>query len=68
MVGPLEVSNSVLKLGVIVDSIANIDDEVLISVLIVQVLCDIRDAIPVHFFKDSASWEGHRYDPLWNMR
>lgn len=35
MIRPLEVSNSVLKLGIIVESIANIDDEVLVCVLIV---------------------------------
>ena len=51
MVMPLEVLDSVFELGVVVESVADIDDEVFIGVLIVEVLCNIGDAISVQFFK-----------------
>jgi hypothetical protein len=64
MVGPVVIPDLFLELPVVVEPVADVDDEVVPPVLRVEVLGHIVDIIAVYLLEPSAGRKGHRYDSL----
>lgn len=64
---PLEILDFVFELWVVVEPIADVDDEIVAIVLAIEVVCDVRYAVSVYFFDGRAGREGHRDDSLGDM-
>lgn len=61
---PLEIFYLFLKLGVVIEPVADVDDQIIAIVLAIEVVCDVRYAISVDFFEGRAGREGHCDNPF----
>lgn len=64
MVRPFEVFDPIFKDAVVVESIADIQDEIIIGVLCLEVISDILNVISVEFFNLFGSGKGHSDESL----
>lgn len=64
MIIPLVIFDFVLKLIIIIEPIADIDDEIILSMFRFQVLDYMIDIVSVSFLEDGTGREGHCNDTL----
>lgn len=64
MVGPFVVFNSVLEWTVIIVATADVNDEVVVRMGLLKIVCDILYIISISFFKKLRGWVGHSDDSI----
>ena len=67
MIRPFVLLYSSLKLGVIIGSTADIDDEKIIVMILVEVIGDISDRISIYFLKEIRCRIGHSNNTISNI-
>ena len=64
MIRPLIILDSLFEEGVVVSSTADIDYEVVVVMGLLEVAGNILDGVPISFFDEIRSWEGHGDDSV----
>ena len=59
MIGPFVLDNLVVKLSIVVGSWADVEDKILAIVVLIEIVGNIFDRIPVGLFKEVGGWIGH---------
>ena len=67
MVRPFIVLYLVVERTVIIKSVADINNEVVVLVLCLEVFCNIFNRVPVEFLHSFSGWESHRYQTFRNI-
>lgn len=62
MVGPLKVFHLLIEQLIIVDSAADVDDKIIFSVILSEVMRHIFNSIPICLLEEVRGWEGHSDD------